>query len=52
MFSKHKEDEMGRTCSTDGEKKTAYRISVGKTEGKRPQGRPKRDGWIIQGAAS
>jgi hypothetical protein len=31
-----KEDEMGRGCSTNGEKRNAYRISVGKPEGKRP----------------
>jgi hypothetical protein len=28
---------MGRTCSTSGEKLNAYRTSVGKPEGKRPQ---------------
>jgi hypothetical protein len=31
---------MGRACSTNGEKRNAYRISVGKPEGKRPLGRP------------
>jgi hypothetical protein len=32
---------MGRACSTNGEKKiNAYRILVGKPEGKRPLGRP------------
>jgi hypothetical protein len=37
---------MDRPCSTDeAEKKNAYRISVGKPEGKRPQGRP-RHGWV------
>jgi hypothetical protein len=30
---------MGRACSTNGEKSTAYRILVGKPEGKRPLGR-------------
>jgi hypothetical protein len=30
-----KEDEMGRACSTNGEKRNAYRILVGKPEGKR-----------------
>jgi hypothetical protein len=35
-----KEDEMGRACSTNGEK-TAYRILVGKPEGKRPLERPR-----------
>jgi hypothetical protein len=34
-------DEMGRECSTIGEKRNAYRILVGKPEGKRPLGRPK-----------
>jgi hypothetical protein len=36
-----KEDEMGRACSTNGEKMNAYRILVVKPEGKRPQGRPR-----------
>jgi hypothetical protein len=35
------EDEMGRTCSTNGEKRNAYRILVGK----RPLGRP-RCRWV------
>jgi hypothetical protein len=34
-------DEMGRACSTNGEKRNAYRILVGKPEGKRPLGRPR-----------
>jgi hypothetical protein len=33
---------MGRECSTNGEMKTARRILVGKPEGKRPLGRPRR----------
>jgi hypothetical protein len=34
---------MGRTCSKHlGEKRNAYRILVGKPEGKRPLGRPRR----------
>jgi hypothetical protein len=33
---------MGRTCSTNGEKRKAHRILVGKPEGKRPLRRPKR----------
>jgi hypothetical protein len=37
-----KEDEMGGACSTNGEKRIAYRIPVGKPEGKRPLGRPRR----------
>jgi hypothetical protein len=32
-------------CSTNGEKKNAYRISVGKPEEKRPLGRPRRR-WV------
>jgi hypothetical protein len=33
---------MDRACSTNGEKRNACRILVGKPEGKRPLGRPKR----------
>jgi hypothetical protein len=33
---------MGRACSTNGEKRDAYKILVGKPEGKRPLGRPRR----------
>jgi hypothetical protein len=29
-----KDDEIGRACSTNGEKKNEYRILVGKPEGK------------------
>jgi hypothetical protein len=36
-----KENEMGRECITNVEKRNAYRILVGKPEGKRPFGRPK-----------
>jgi hypothetical protein len=36
---------MGRAYSTHGEKKNAYKISVGKPEGKRPVGRPRRR-WV------
>jgi hypothetical protein len=32
-------------CSTNGEKRNAYRILVGKREGKRPLGRP-RCRWV------
>jgi hypothetical protein len=35
---------MGRACSTNGEE-NAYRILVGKPEGKRPLGRP-RHRWV------
>jgi hypothetical protein len=40
-----KEDEMGRACSTNGERRNAYRILVGKPEGRRPLGRPRRR-WV------
>jgi hypothetical protein len=30
---------MGRACSMHGEKRNAYRVLVGKTEGNRPLGR-------------
>jgi hypothetical protein len=33
---------MGGTCSTYGEGRGVYRVSVGKPEGKRPLGRPRR----------
>jgi hypothetical protein len=33
---------MDRECSTNGEKRNAYRILVGKAEGKRPLERPRR----------
>jgi hypothetical protein len=33
---------MGMACSTNGEKRNAYRILVGKPEVKRPLGRPRR----------
>jgi hypothetical protein len=36
---------MGRACSTNGEKRNAYRILVGKLERKRPLERPRR-GWV------
>jgi hypothetical protein len=33
---------VGKACSTNGEKRNAYRILVGKPEGERPLGRPRR----------
>jgi hypothetical protein len=36
---------MGGACSTNGEKRNAYRILVGKPEGRRPLGRPRRK-WV------
>jgi hypothetical protein len=35
---------MDRACSTNGERRNAYNILVGKPEGKRPLGRHRR-GW-------
>jgi hypothetical protein len=35
---------MDGACSTNWEKRNAYRIYVGKPEGKRPLGRPRRRG--------
>jgi hypothetical protein len=40
-----KEDEMGRACSTNGERRNVYRILVGKPEGRRSLGRPARR-WV------
>jgi hypothetical protein len=40
-----KEDEIGKACSRNGEKRNAYRILVGKPEGRRPLGRPRRT-WV------
>jgi hypothetical protein len=42
-----RKDEMGGSCSTNGEKRNAYRLLVGKPEGKRPLGRPRRR-WVIK----
>jgi hypothetical protein len=36
---------MGESCSTNGEKRNAYRLLVGKPEGRRPLGRPKHR-WV------
>jgi hypothetical protein len=37
-----KKDEMGGPCSTNGDKRNAYRVLVRKSKGKRPLGRPRR----------
>jgi hypothetical protein len=37
-----KEYEIGRACNTYGEKRNAYRFLMGKPEGKRSLGRPRR----------
>jgi hypothetical protein len=44
---------MGGACSSDGEGRGVYRILLGKPEGKRPMGRPRRRwkeilGWIFR----
>jgi hypothetical protein len=39
------EDEMGRACSTNGEKRNAYRTIMGKPDGKGPLGRSRRR-WV------
>jgi hypothetical protein len=36
---------MGGSCRTNGKKRNAYRLLVGKPEGKRPLGRPRRR-WV------
>jgi hypothetical protein len=41
-----KKDVIGRACSTNGEKRNAYKILVGKPEGKRTLGRPRRR-WAV-----
>jgi hypothetical protein len=33
--------EMGRACAMNGEKRNAYKLLVGKPEGKRPLGKPR-----------
>jgi hypothetical protein len=33
---------MGGACSANGEERGVYRVLVGKPEGKRPMGRPRR----------
>jgi hypothetical protein len=36
---------MGGACSTNGKKRNSYRLLVGKPEGRRPLGRPRRK-WL------
>jgi hypothetical protein len=36
---------MGEPCSTNGEERNAYRLLVGKPQGRRPLGRP-RCRWV------
>jgi hypothetical protein len=45
MNDQVKEDEIGRAWSTNEAKRNAYRILVGKAEGGRPLGRPRRR-WV------
>jgi hypothetical protein len=40
---------MGGPCSTDGEKRNAYRLLVGKPEGKRPLEDQEVGWWIMLG---
>jgi hypothetical protein len=39
---KIEKNEVGGTCSADGKERGLYRVLVGKPEGKRPLGRPRR----------
>jgi hypothetical protein len=41
-----KKNEMDGECSTNGEKRNAYKILVGKSEGKRPLGKILK--WILE----
>jgi hypothetical protein len=45
LHNLYMEHEMDRACSTNGEKRNACRILVGKPEGKRPLGRQRRR-WV------
>jgi hypothetical protein len=38
-------DEVGGACSPNGVKRNAYRLLVGKPEGRKPLGRPRRR-WV------
>jgi hypothetical protein len=39
-------DQMGGVCSMEGEKRNAYRLLVGTSEGRSPLGGPKVGGWM------
>jgi hypothetical protein len=41
------EEEMGKTCRTNGEKRNTYMLTVEKPEGKRTLGRKRLGGWIM-----
>jgi hypothetical protein len=45
LYDQVEEDEMDGACSTNREKRNACRLLVGKIEGKRSLGRPKRR-WL------
>jgi hypothetical protein len=38
---KWRKDEMGRACSMNGELRNAFKLLVGKSEGRRPLERPR-----------
>jgi hypothetical protein len=42
MKRQEKKNEMAGACITNGGERNAYRILMGKPEGKRPLGRPRR----------
>jgi hypothetical protein len=42
LGDKIEKNEMGWACNTYGERRGVYRVLVGKTEGKRQRGRPRR----------
>jgi hypothetical protein len=41
LGDKIKKNELGRICSTNGARRGAYRVLVGKPEGTRPLGNPR-----------
>jgi hypothetical protein len=40
-------NEVGRACGAHGRGQKVYKVLVGKPEGKRPLGRPRKDGIIM-----